>query len=72
MKINWNKELSNETVKSVYISLVEGTTTRSMAETLFKNTPHARAFRALVREGGVQRARTVARKALHRRGLIEA
>ena len=71
MRINWTKELSNEVVKSVYIQLVEGKTTRRSIESTLKNTPHAGPFRSLVVNGGIDRARTIARKALHRRGLIE-
>ena len=71
MKINWNKELSNETVREVYISLVEGRIGRTTAETIFKYTPYAGTFRSLVRDGGIQRARTIARKALLRRNLVE-
>lgn len=72
MRINWTKELSNEVVKSVYIQLAEGKATRRFVESVLKNTPHAGPFRSLVVDGGIDRARTVTRKALLRRGLIKA
>lgn len=72
MRMNWTEVLNDEVAKSVYIGLAQGTTDRKTAEIIFAYTPHAGPFRSLVRNGGVQRARTIARKALLRRGLVKA
>ena len=67
---NWSEVFNNSKVVNAYIKFVGGQMSRRQMEAFFKNTEYAGAFRALVRNGGAEHAREVAKKALKRRALI--
>ncbi len=67
---NWGDILTNTKVADAYRRFASGKSTRTELENEFKNTEFAGSFRTLVRSGGADRAKTVARKALQRRKLI--
>jgi hypothetical protein len=67
---NWEKNFDNSLVLDAYTKFVNGEMTRRQMEAYFKNTAYAGDFRALVRSGGINRAKTLANKALKRRALI--
>jgi len=66
---NWEKNFDNSLVLDAYTKFVNGQMSRREMENYFKNTAYAGDFRALVRNGGVARAKTLASKALKRRAL---
>lgn len=67
---NWEKNFDNALVLDAYTQFVSGQMSRRAMEEYFKNTAYAGDFRALVRNGGVARAKAAAKKALKRRALI--
>ena len=66
----WNELFADSIIVDVYVQFANGNMSRRQMESVFKNTDYAGPFRALVRNGGVDRAREVAKKALKRRSLI--
>lgn len=70
MRVNWEEELSDSFVRQMYTGFVNGTNSRREMEFTFRNTKHAGPFRALVTNGGIKRAKAVAKKALSRRALV--
>lgn len=67
---NWNKFLEDPAVTNDIILFAVGSMSGRQMESRLRFTPVSGEFRKLVRSGGVNRARTLAKKALSRRGII--
>jgi len=66
--VNWNTLISTPQTRSLISGFSTGSVSGRQLTTAATNTPAAGEVRKLLRSGGVTRARSIARKALKRRG----
>lgn len=70
MQTDWNKILSNPNVANTAKEFANGYLSGRQMEKRLRFTPAAGEYRRLIRSGGVNRARSLTRKALTRRGIL--